>query len=91
MDTDVTTALIALLGVIITVVGGVVTAQLQQARKAVGVPNGQGNVVQMLERVLGLLHDQGERITHLEHSQDAIREEVDEIREATFGNEGGGS
>jgi hypothetical protein len=45
----------------------------------------------MLERILGLLHDQGERITHLEHNQDAIKEEVDEIREATFGNEGGGS
>jgi hypothetical protein len=91
MSNEVIVALIALLGVVITVVGGVVTTQLQQARKAVGVPNGQGNVVQMLEKVLGLLHDQGHRITHLEHNQETMKDELDEIRGATFGKESGGS
>ena len=88
--TEIVVACIALFGVVITVVGGVVTAQIQAARRAVGVPNGEGNVIQMLETILGLVRDQGARLTHVEHQQERIEGEVDEIRDALRGERDGG-
>jgi hypothetical protein len=91
VSNEVIVALIALVGVVITVLGGVLTAQIQKAREAVGVPNGNGTVVQMLETVLGLLRDQASRLTHLEQDYDHLEEDLEKLRRTVRGEEGGGA
>lgn len=49
------------------------------ARHAIGRPNGQGNVVEMLERILSGQAGQDGRIARLEGKQHELRQDVDRL------------
>jgi hypothetical protein len=56
--------------------GEIIRRQAKATRQAVGEPNGAGNVVEMLERILAGQTGQDNRIARLEGGQHQIREDV---------------
>ena len=71
---------IALIGAAAVVAAALIAATPAMISRRIGKPNGNGTVVEMLTRLLGLAEDHGQRITELERSHDRLHDDVLDIR-----------